>query len=290
MNWDTPCHVSGQPGAMEHERCLDIFHDSGLENVVIPSGPCSGTRYVRSSTSTSRQEPSRRACVSTRLRRMGRRRDRAIKRARIHCHDPRVRALARQLKHDHQRAMRKAYCDFIDNLISIDNEDHLLTDKRPPKQKRLFQYIKSLRKECSGVPSLKQGDRLITDTIGKAEALNDQYQLVFTKEPPGPIRDKGSSPYQTMEDPFITEAGVLKLLQNIKVDKATGPDVIAARVMRETAVDLAPVLTTIFTHSINTESVPDDCRRQMSSRYSRKAQSTITPTTDPSLSPVSPAK
>ena len=175
--------------------------------------------------------------------------------------DPRLRALARQLKHDHQRAMRKAYWDFIDNLISIDNEDHLLTDKRPPKQKCLFQYIKSLRKECSGVPSLKQGDRLITDTIGKAEALNDQYQSVFTKEPPGPIPDKGPSPYQAMEDPFITEAGVLKLLQNIKVDKATGPEAIAARVMRETAVDLAPVLTTIFKHSIKTESVPEDWKK-----------------------------
>ena len=30
-------------------------------------------------------------------------------------------------------------------------------------------------------------------------------------------------------------------------------------------------------------------RRQMSSRYSRKSQSTLPPTTDPSLSPVSPA-
>ena len=27
-------YVSGQPGAMEHERGLDIFHDNGLENVV----------------------------------------------------------------------------------------------------------------------------------------------------------------------------------------------------------------------------------------------------------------
>ena len=185
--------------------------------------------------------------------------------------------------------MRKAYWDFIDNLISIDNEDHLLTDKRPPKQKRLFQYINSLRKECSGVPTLKQGDRLITDTIGKAEALNDQYQSVFTKEPPGPIPDKGPSPYQAMEDPFITEAGVLKLLQNIKVDKATRPDSIAARVMQETAVDLAPVLTTIFTHSTPIRYLMTG-RRQMSSLYSRKAQSTLPPTTDPSLSPVSPAK
>ena len=101
---------------------------------------------------------------------------------------------------------------------------------------------------------------MITDMIGKAEALNDQYQSVFTKEPPGPIPDKGPSPFQATEDHLITEAGVLKL-QNINVDKATGPDAIAARVMRETAVDLAPVLTTIFKHSINTESVPEDWKK-----------------------------
>ena len=50
--------------------------------------------------------------VTTRLRRLGRRRDRASKRARRNGHDPRLRALARQLKHDHQRAMRKAYWDL----------------------------------------------------------------------------------------------------------------------------------------------------------------------------------
>ena len=93
-----------------------------------------------------------------------------------------------------------------------------------------------------------------------------------------------------MEDPFITEAGVLMLLQNIKVDKATGPDAIAARVMQETAVDLVPVLTTIFTHSINTESVPDDWKKANVIPIFKKGLSTLPPTTDPSLSPVSPAK
>ena len=111
----------------------------------------------------------------------------------------------------------------------------------------------------STIPEARDG--LITDTIGKAEALNDQYQSVFTNEPPGPIPDNGPSPYQAPEDPYITEAGVPKLLQNIKVDKATGPDAIAASVIRETAVDLAPVITTIFTHSINTESVPEDWKK-----------------------------
>ena len=347
-----PCHVAGQPGSMEHERCLDIFHDNGLENVVkgathdlgstldllVTNNPTAVNRIeilppfsdhnpvfteialsakrakqkqrvvpaykreswdrikaalndmhqeilekVRTASSIDSiwtlfrdklceainehiptitiKESMRLPWVTTRLRRLGRCRDRASKRARRYGHDLRLRSLALQLKHDHQRAMRKAYWTVIDNLISIDNEDNLLTDKRPPKQKRLFQYIKSLRKECSGVPSLKQGDRLITDTIGKAEALNDQYQSVFTKEPPGPTPDKGPSPYQAMKTPFITEAGVLKLLQNIKVDKATGPDAIAARVLQETAVDLAPVLTTIFKHSINTESVPEDWKK-----------------------------
>ena len=46
--------------------------------------------------------------VTTRLRRLGRCRDRASKRARRNGHDPRLRVLAGQLKHDHQRAMRKA--------------------------------------------------------------------------------------------------------------------------------------------------------------------------------------
>ena len=248
MNWDTPCHVAGQPGAMEHERCLDIFHDNGLENVVkgthdlgstldllVTNNPTAVNRIeilppfsdhnpvfteIALSAKRAKQKPRvvpaykraswdrikaalndmhqeilekvrtdssidsiwtlfrdklceainehiptrtikesmRLPWVTTSLRRLGRRRDRASKIARKNGHDPRLRALARQLKHDHQRAMRKAYWDFIDNLISIDNEYHLLTDKKPPKQKRLFQYINSLRKECSGVPSLKQGD------------------------------------------------------------------------------------------------------------------------------------
>ena len=290
MNWDTPCHVSGQPGTMEHERCIDIFHDNGLENVVkgtthdlgstldllvtnnptavngieiLPSFSDHNPVFTEIALSAKRakqkprvvlaykraswdrikaalndihqeilekvrtassidsiwtlfrdklceainehiptrtiKESIRMSWVRTKLRRLGRRRDRASKRARRNGHDPRLRALARQLKHDHKRAMRKAYWD--------------------------------------------------------------QYQSVFTKEPSGTIPDKGPSPYQAMEDHFITEAGVLKLLQNIKVDKATGPDAIAARVMQETAVDLAPVFTAIFTHSINTESVHDDRKK-----------------------------
>ena len=186
--------------------------------------------------------------VTTRLRRLGRRRDRASKRARRNGRDPRLRALARQLKHGHQRAMRKAYWDCIDNLTSIDNEDHLLTDKRPPKaetslpvhQEPAEGMLRSTIPEARR-PTYHRHDR-------KGRGAERPIPVSIHQGTPGPIPDKGFSPYQAMEDPFITEAGVLKLLQ----------DLIAATVMRETAVDLAPVLTTTFTHSINTGPVPED--------------------------------
>ncbi len=167
---------------------------------------------------------------------------------------------AKALKHQHQREMWQAYWAYIEGLISLDEEE-ATPDQRPPKQKRLFQYIKSLKTEGSGVPSLKKDGQLITDTIGKVEVLNDQYESVFTKEPDGNIPDKGPSPYAKMEDPFITIPGVEKLLRNIKPNKASGPDAIAARVMQETATDLAPELTLIFNRSISQGKLPSDWKK-----------------------------
>ena len=98
----------------------------GLENGAKPSWTlfrdklCEATNEHIPTRTT--KESKRLPWVTTRLIRLGRRRDRASKRERRNSHDPRLRALARQLKHDHQRAIRKAYWDFIDNLISIDNE------------------------------------------------------------------------------------------------------------------------------------------------------------------------
>ncbi len=34
MDWETPCHISGKPLKNEHESCLDILFEHGLENVV----------------------------------------------------------------------------------------------------------------------------------------------------------------------------------------------------------------------------------------------------------------
>ncbi len=56
----------------------------------------------------------------------------------------------------------------------------------------------------------------------------------------------------------ITAPGICKLLKKIQPDKASGPDGIAARVMKELAEETAPILTLLFQSSLDQGSLPDD--------------------------------
>ena len=69
---------------------------------------------------------------------------------------------------------------------------------------------------------------------------------VFTQEPPGPLPDKGPSPHPTMSDICISKEGMEKMLQNIKPDKAAGPDPLPATVLKELSHEIAPILELIY--------------------------------------------
>ena len=64
-----------------------------------------------------------------------------------------------------------------------------------------------------------------------------------------------------MPDINITTAGILKLLQNLDVHKASGPDQVNSRVLKETVESIAPILKTIFTYSMDTGIVPNDWKQ-----------------------------
>ena len=62
------------------------------------------------------------------------------------------------------------------------------------------------------------------------------------------IPDKGPSPYASMEGITVTPNGVEKLLRDLKPDKATGPDMIPARLLKqlrdvEIFLDMPVILT-----------------------------------------------
>ena len=56
----------------------------------------------------------------------------------------------------------------------------------------------------------------------------------------------------------ITVKGVEKLLIELKPNKAQGPDNIPARILKEMASTIAPILTIIFQKSINSGTPPSD--------------------------------
>jgi hypothetical protein len=61
-----------------------------------------------------------------------------------------------------------------------------------------------------------------------------------------------------MQNITITENGVYKLLRNIKPHKATGPDNILARYLKELALELTPAITFLFQTSLEQGKLPND--------------------------------
>ena len=132
--------------------------------------------------------------------------------------------------------------------------------------KKLYSYIKSLRKDSTGVGPLKdQHGTLQGDPKQQADILNSQFASVFSTddpdtEPPELDNDIDPAPYPNMQPITIHVNGVAKLLRNLKAHKATGPDQVPAKLLKEAADQLAPMLRTIFQASYDQESVPDAWR------------------------------
>ena len=149
------------------------------------------------------------------------------------------------------RKIRKAHRDYVKDTIG----GSLKEDNTKP----FWNYLKTKRQEVFGVSTLKTADgKFASSTTDKANALNNQFCSVFTKEDLGNIPSEKSQQIPDITDITVTVPGIVKLLKDIKPHKAAGPDEIPGRVLRECADSIAPVLTKIFNKSLTTGSLPRD--------------------------------
>ena len=70
--------------------------------------------------------------------------------------------------------------------------------------------------------------------------------------------DKGQSPFRPMNEIIINEKGVKKCIERLNEKKASGPDKIPIKVLKQCANELTPILTCIFQQSLSTGEVPLD--------------------------------
>ena len=158
----------------------------------------------------------------------------------------------KSFKKDTSKALRRAHWQYVNNI--------LLEGLQSKDSKPFWRYVKSKRQDTIGVAPLKSGGNLHSDSRSKATILNEQFTSVFT-----PPQDKHSDipyPYGPAYPPIkpltISIDGVQKLLLNLNVKKASGPDNISCRILRELSMELAPVLAAIYTQSIESGEVPID--------------------------------
>ena len=96
----------------------------------------------------------------------------------------------------------------------------------------------------------------------KAKLLNQQFTSVFIREDEKDnIKDMGN-PHPPMSPIIVTCSGLLKLLSELDIHRATGPDEVSPRLLKELAFEPAPVFTLLFQSSLDQGVIPDDWRRE----------------------------
>ena len=163
-----------------------------------------------------------------------------------------------ELKRLVQLKTRRAYWDYIEGMITPNTEN----ENKPEVPKKFWTYIKHCKSNHKNIPPLKSDGILHHNSRKKADILNNQFKSVFTHDDHLPIPPSAFPLDQlpSINDIYITEPGVLKLLQELNVNKATGPDGISPRVMKTLAQQIAPCLTKIFNKSLQTSIIPNDWR------------------------------
>lgn len=170
--------------------------------------------------------------------------------------DPKYSSRYKLTKTKLQKEMRNSYWNYIENMIfDIEPETNSFANKQP---KKLYSYIKSQKTENTGIAPLRSEGTLHTNPVEKANILNTQFQSAFTSEANTNIPDKGTSNYPKMEPINISREGVYKLIKNINPNKATGPDNIPGKLLKQNIDICTDILCIIFNRSLETGQVPTD--------------------------------
>ena len=136
-----------------------------------------------------------------------------------------------------------------------------IVPEKNEKAKKFWSFVKSLKKDAFGIILLRENGILKTDTLDKANICNRQFESAFTHESDTEIPSKGTSPFTPMGEITVDPKGALKLLNNLNIHKASGPDGLSSRVLKECSSEISPMLAFIYNESLAQGTVPDDWRQ-----------------------------
>jgi len=139
--------------------------------------------------------------------------------------------------------------------------------------KKFSQYVKSLHRDPSSVPTLEKDGITYATNLSKANVLNDHFYSVFSKDDTDTLPEMADTPYPTMPNVEIHTTGIIQLLNGIDLFKATGPDGVPPRLLKELSNELAPSLALLFKASLQQSTLPKDWKTALVTPLFKKGNS-----------------
>ena len=186
--------------------------------------------------------------------------------------DPDVKIHYKRFRAHVQKVLRDAYWKHVSNIFTFENDSSDPDTPKPEKIKKFWSFVKSLKKEAYGITSLRENGILKTDSNKKANICKRQFQSASTREDDSDPPLKGASPFSSMRDITVDPKGVAKLLDGLNFHKASGPDGLNARVLKECSNEISPILALIYNDSLARGDVPDESRQANVSPVFKKGE------------------
>ena len=189
--------------------------------------------------------------VDCKLRRLMRKRDKLHRNKDPRCKD---------MKHMVQRRFRAGYWwRYVKDVMTPTDDT---AESAHESNKRFWSLFKHAKSDSSGRPSLKRGESLVTDADVKASTLNSTFYAAFTTtDTDATLPCDTCSPFTAVPEIYITERGIVNLLEMLNYHKPAGPDTMQPVVLKCLALQLAPILKVIYTRSLMTGGWPQLAQR-----------------------------
>ena len=176
-------------------------------------------------------------------------------------------------KHGVKRKIKTAYDKYLLDILGLEGDTG--KENQVFSRKKLFSFLKSSKTDAQGIAVLKKDGKVCTNDVDQANLLNSQFHSVFSVRAPLNLMKlchttmlNGASSlvsllpeslqckFPIMKDIVISTAGVTKLLSDLNVSKAAGPDAIRPIVLKQLSQEISPVIALIFQTSLDSGTVP----------------------------------
>ena len=118
------------------------------------------------------------------------------------------------LKKKTQKACRDGRDNYVNDILTNDSKN----------SKRYWNFIKSKKKDNTGMAPLKKDGLTFCDRQNQANIMGNQFSSVYTSEDTADLPDLGPSNTQSAPPINVEAKGIQKLLKDLKPHKASGPD------------------------------------------------------------------